>query len=119
QLATSDIPDPAGWDFVGPDGTAGTYYAISDNTIWNGHNGDRFLRYKTYLNTVNDSFTPQLSEVSLTYVNQCSPPGQSFFNDVDSGLYNLEVSHDGYITNSGPIDILGNTDIEVNLSVNE
>lgn len=119
QLATSDTSTPASWDYVGPDGTADTYYTISNNVIWNGHNGDRYLRYKTYLSTADDSFTPQLSEVAFTYVNECSPPGQSFFNDVANGAYTLEVSHDGYATNSGPVDISGNTDIEVNLSVSE
>ncbi|MFZ3060904.1 MAG: hypothetical protein WA102_14345 [Candidatus Methanoperedens sp.] len=53
--------------FFGPDGTANTYYTTSGHNIWQGHNGDRYLRYKLYLTTANPDFTPTLHDVTINY----------------------------------------------------
>ena len=119
QIATSDTSTPATWDYLGPDGTAGTYYSVSNNMIWLGSDNNRYLRYKVFLQTTDDNFTPRLSEVAFTYTNSCTPPGQVFFNDLSAGTYTLEVSRAGYTTNSGLVDVAGNNEILVNLSVNE
>lgn len=115
-IAASDTSTPPQWDFVGPDGTANTYYTATNTLIYSGHNGSRYLRYKVFLNTANTSYTPQLSEVAFTYTNSCTPPGQSFFNNFSAGSYTLEVSRDGYNTSSGVIDINGTEQMIVNLS---
>lgn len=118
QVATSAIPAPESWNYLGPDGTAATYYTISNSALWNGHDGDRYLRYKVFLNCASDAVYPQLSELSFTYTNSCTPPGQVYFNDVSAGTYTLEINRAGYAANSGSLDVSGNTDTLVNLSIN-
>ena len=116
QVAGSDVADPASWDYSGPDGTAGSYYTVSNDALWSGLSGKRYIRYKVFLNTIDDHCSPLLSELLFTFTNGCTPPGQAFFNDSGSGTFNLEVSRDGYNTNSGEMVISGNTDILVRLS---
>lgn len=119
QLATSNTSTPSQWNFVGPDGTVSTYYTTTSSLIYNGHNGQRYLRYKAYLETQDSSKTPQLSEVLLTYTNECTPPGQAFFNNLSAGTYTLEVSRNGYSTVTDPVvEIAGNVEEIVNLSLN-
>ncbi len=117
QLATSNSSSPSSWDFKGPDGTASTYYTATSTIIWSGHNGDRYLRYKVFLSTEDTSVTPTLSEVAFTYITSCVPPGQIFFSGLSAGTYTLEVSHDGYITNSDTVDVSGTTEAVVNISL--
>ncbi len=119
QIAASDTSTPAVWDFVGPDGVSTTYYTATSTLVWNGYNGNRYLRYKLFLHTEDENFTPALSEVAFTYTNSCTPPGQSFFFGLSAGAYNLEVTRQGYITDVGTVDVAGAAEMVVNLSVNE
>ena len=57
--------------FVGPDGTAGTYYSLSPSTIWPGHDNGIFIQYKAYFNTTNPTHTPALKDIIITY--NCLP----------------------------------------------
>ncbi len=116
QIAASDTSTPAVWNYKGPDGESTSYYTVSNNMIWAGHNGSRYLRYKVFLSTADEDFTPQLSEVAFTYITACVAPGQSFFNDIGAGTYTLEVSKAGYSTNSGTVDVNGTGDTVVSLS---
>jgi hypothetical protein len=75
------------------------------------------LRYKVFLSTEDTSVTPTLSEVAFTYITSCVPPGQIFFSGLSAGTYTLEVSHDGYITNSDTVDVSGTTEAVVNISL--
>jgi hypothetical protein len=54
-------------DFVGPDGTTNSYYTTSGTQIWSGHNGDRYIQYKAYLETTDTSQTPYLNDVTINY----------------------------------------------------
>jgi len=119
QIATSDSATPASWDFVGPDGTDATYYNSENTQIGVVHNGKRYLRYRVFLNTADDGFTPTLSEVAFTYTNSCTPPGQSFFSGLVADTYTLEVSRAGYITNNGTVEVVDKGEAIVNLSVVE
>lgn len=116
QIASSNSSTPAQWNFVGPDGNSGTYYTATSTLIWSGHNGNRYFRYKVFLNTNNTSYTPTLSEVSFTFVTTCVPPGQIFFSGLSSDTYTIGVSHSGYTTNAGTLDISGRSETVVNLS---
>lgn len=89
--------DNATWNFVGPDGTATTYYTLSNTNIGN-HNGKRYLRYRVFLTTADDSKTPNVSDVSFTFTSACVPAGQAFFNDLSSGTYTMTVTHPSYQT---------------------
>ncbi|KKR48591.1 MAG: hypothetical protein UT86_C0004G0077 [Candidatus Magasanikbacteria bacterium GW2011_GWC2_40_17] len=116
QIATASSSAPSSWNFLGPDGTGETYYTVSDSNISAVHNGDRFLRYKISLSTANQNFSPQLSEVSISYTSGCTPPGQSFFYGLDSGTYNLTVTLPGYQNVITTADVSGRSQVEVLMS---
>ena len=116
QLATSNSSSPASWSYKGPDGTASTYYTATSTVIWSGHNGNRYLRYKVFLNTADTSYTPTLSEVAFTYTTSCVPPGQVFLSGLSAATYTLEVSRAGYISNNDTIDVSGATEAVVYIS---
>lgn len=116
QLATSNSSSPAQWNFKGPDGATSTYYTATSTLIWSGHNGDRYLRYKVFLNTDDTSVTPTLSEVAFTYITNCIPPGQIFFGSLSASSYTLDVSRSGYVTNNDTVDVSGATEVIVNIS---
>lgn len=65
QIATNT--DNATWNFVGPDGTAGTYYTTSGSDIHSGHDGDRYIKYKAFFTTTNPGETAILSKVGITF----------------------------------------------------
>ena len=66
QIATNN--DNATWNFVGPGGSSMTYYETSGANIWSGHDGNRYIRYKAYLITINSNQTPYLEEVRIDYL---------------------------------------------------
>ncbi|MDD5589992.1 MAG: prepilin-type N-terminal cleavage/methylation domain-containing protein [Candidatus Portnoybacteria bacterium] len=107
QIATNN--DKAVWVFRGPDGTSGTFYDLSNNNINAIHNGDRYLRYKTYLQTASSTLTPIVADFSFTFTSDCVPPGQVLFSGLSSGKsdkYNLTVSKDGYHTFKDKVKIV-------------
>ncbi|MBI2065409.1 MAG: prepilin-type N-terminal cleavage/methylation domain-containing protein [Candidatus Yanofskybacteria bacterium] len=103
QIATNN--DNSTWDYIGPDGTSATYYTNSDSVIYAGHNGDRYLRYKVYLFTENQAYTPRLEGMSIEFSSSCIPSGQSFFSGLTSGIYILTVKKSGYQTYTASIDM--------------
>lgn len=103
QIATNN--DGETWNFTGPDGTAGSFYASAASDINPVHNGNRFLRYKIFLSTANTAFTPNISDVSLTFSSLCVPPGQAVFTGISAETYDLAVSHDGYQTYSVQVNV--------------
>ena len=76
--------------FIGPDGTAGTFYTASNQTISNVHNGDRWLQYRAYFDTTDLNLTAVLDRVTIQYnlrqsIHILSPDEA----DVWSGLQNI------------------------------
>jgi len=61
-------------NFIGPDGTANTYYTTSGGNIWTGHNGDQWMQYKVMLSTTERTISPKISAVSVTYNNHPAAP---------------------------------------------
>jgi hypothetical protein len=75
QIAASNSASGP-WNFVGPDGTAGTYFTgnpgvpISLVSTSNGYalfNGYRYFRYRTALATTNQVFTPLVTQVVVNW----------------------------------------------------
>ena len=65
--ALSSNPAPS-WNYVGPDGTASTYFTISGGeTIPSSLNGNRYVRYKVYLATTDVGYTPSLNNITINY----------------------------------------------------
>jgi hypothetical protein len=66
QIAACE--DANTWEYLGPDGTEDTYYeTAAGQPIWSGLSG-RYLRYKAYFSTADESYTPTLSDVTVTFV---------------------------------------------------
>lgn len=103
QIATNN--DKSTWNFVGSDGTAGSFYTLATPEINSIHNGDRYLRYKALLNTASTTFTPNVAEVAFTFTSSCVPPGQVFFTGLAAGDYNITISKTGYGTFNDTITI--------------
>ncbi len=118
QIASSNSSTPSSWNFLGPDGSTTTYYSVSNSVMYPGHNGNRYLRYRVFLSTEDIFFTPQLSELSFTYSNSCTPPGQVFFSGLSEGTFTLIVTSSGYLTESESVDVHGNNETTVNMSKN-
>ena len=116
QIATSAVAAPETWNFLGPDGTDATSYTASDTNISLVHNGDRYLRYKLFLNTDSDKCTPQISDVAVSFTSGCTPPGQAFFSGLDSGTYTATVELSGYQTVNTEIAVSGRTQTEILMS---
>jgi hypothetical protein len=70
QIAGSNNPGGP-FNFVGPDGTAGTFFTTSPVNLQPQFYNFRFLEYKAFLATTNSAVTPTLSDATLC------------FNDVD------------------------------------
>ncbi len=105
QLATNN--DDATWNFAGPDGTAGSYYDSSNQNISSSNNGNRYLRYKLFLDTSTTTATPTISQTSFTYTSNCVPPGQVLFSHLSNDSYDYSITKSGYQTSNGSITLNG------------
>ena len=94
QIATNN--DKTAWNFLGPDGTANTYYTLLNQDTNVLHNGDRYLRYKVLLQTADTIWTPTVSDASFTFTSSCVSPGQVLFTALATGDYTVTVSKTGY-----------------------
>lgn len=99
QIATSpDNTATTTWNFLGPDGTASSFYTITNNSINSVHNGSRYIRYKIFLSTINPALSPTVSDFVISFSSSCIPPGQVTFGGLSTGLYDIEVVAPGYST---------------------
>lgn len=94
QVAANN--DGITWNFSGPDGTDGTYYTVSNTNINSSISGNRYFRYKIYLNTEDSLYTPNVSDISFTFTTECTPPGQVSFSGLTYGEYTITVTKSGY-----------------------
>ena len=93
------------WTYTGPDGTASTYYSSLNQNISSVNNNKQYLRYKVYLATASTAYTPNISDVAITYTSSCTPPGQVLFNGLTAGVYDITVTRAGYQTYTGSITV--------------
>lgn len=99
QLATHETYTATStWDFVGPSGSDSNYYNTAGESIYSGHNGDRYLKYKAFLESESATSTPLISDVNFTFSSDCVAPGQVMFSDLDPGIYYIKVERAGYTT---------------------
>jgi prepilin-type N-terminal cleavage/methylation domain-containing protein len=111
QFATSpDNTATTTWGYLGPDGTSGTYYTITNNNINPLHNGDRYFRYKVFLSTEASNKTPNIASIAVTYTSDCIPPGQAIFSGLSSGNHDLLLEKSGYKTQTYVVNIITNDD---------
>ena len=60
------------FNFVGPDGTAGTFFTTSGASLSQFYN-KRYLKYRAYLATTNNAITPALNDATVCFVDQGPP----------------------------------------------
>ncbi len=74
QLATSN--DPAGpWSFYGPGGSISAYYeSPSPQTIWVGHDSERYMKIFAQVYTIDNLVTPTLDSITIDYTVAASNP---------------------------------------------
>lgn len=98
QIATNN--NKTTWNFLGPDGTVNTFYTLTNMNINPIHNGDRYIRYKVFLETANTAFTPNVADVAMTFTSACTPSGQVIFTSLPENAedYTVTVSKNGYQT---------------------
>jgi hypothetical protein len=70
QFASSNSADPS--NFIGPDGTAATYYqasgpGIAMNISTRYHNNHRYFRYKVYIYPNLSNQSPQITDIIIGY----------------------------------------------------
>ncbi|MEW6610327.1 MAG: prepilin-type N-terminal cleavage/methylation domain-containing protein [Patescibacteria group bacterium] len=114
QLASNN--DTTTWNFIGPDGTASSFYTPGSSSVHASHNNNRYIRYKIFLSTLDQALSPNVSDIGITFVNGCVPPGQAFFSNLTANEYTLEVSHEGYATSTDNVSITGNNSYSVILT---
>ncbi len=118
QIATNN--DNAIWNFIGPNGTSGTYYTTPGTTISSAHNNSRYLRYRAYLSTTDTTKNPTVTSVGINYVSGCFTPGQVFFPGIAaSATYSLTASMTGYATKViSNVTVNGYQVFEISLTAN-
>jgi prepilin-type N-terminal cleavage/methylation domain-containing protein len=107
QFATSPSSMPDTWNYIGPDGTAGSYFSVPGASINAASNGNEYARYKGYVTTDTATVTPTVSGVSFAYTSGCIPPGQVIFQGLAQGTYTVSVSKPGYVSYSNPSITVG------------
>jgi hypothetical protein len=60
------------FNFVGPDGTAATFFTTSPANITQ-FNGNRYLKYKAFLTTTNSAVTPTVNDVTVCFNDTAAP----------------------------------------------
>lgn len=118
QIAMSDTNTATTtWNFVGPDGTNGSYFTTSNQNIGSNGNNVRYFRYKIFLETEDQNSTPNISDILVTFTSACVPPGQAAFSGLTSGTYEITVGKAGYENQTTVIDMNQNfIDTTINLS---
>jgi prepilin-type N-terminal cleavage/methylation domain-containing protein len=118
QIASSDTNTATTtWNYVGPGGSSGAYYTTSDRDLVY-HSNKQYIRYKVFLSTADTDYTPQLSDISMTYATECTPPGQVFFNGLNTDTYDLTITKTGYDTyTESNISITNSTQVKKSVSL--
>lgn len=58
-------------EFMGPNGSTNEFYKKTSTHIWTGHNGDRWIQVKAYLDIDNPTDSPVLENIIIMY--NCVP----------------------------------------------
>lgn len=94
QLAANN--DNSTWNFIGPDGTAGTFFTTSSASLPAALSGNQFLRYRVEMRTEDENASPSLDDIAISYRAQCLPAGRAHFNGLNPGTYTLTVTKSGF-----------------------
>ena len=93
QVAANN--DNASWNFVGPDGTSGTYFT-TPGALPAALGGNRYFRYKVYMTTQDPANAPELDDIFFDFSANCVPQAQTLFTSLAPGNYVLDVTAPSY-----------------------
>lgn len=105
QIAANN--DNATWDFIGPDGTASSYFTAATDPLPAALSGNRYVRYRAYLNTTDGNVTPELDDISLEFNADCVPPAQVLFTRLAQATYTIDATAANYNEASTTIAVGG------------
>jgi len=106
QVATNN--DNSTWNFVGPDGTSGSYFETSGTALHISHDNNRYMRYRLYMQTASDSETPRFEDIEIEFFSSCVTAGQSLLSGLSTGTYTITVDKPGYSTyTDSSVSVLG------------
>jgi hypothetical protein len=84
--------DQETWTYIGPDGTPDSYFTSSGSSMPGSLSGNRYLRYRVEMRTLDGDYTPSLDTVSFQYRSACLPDGATYFHGLSAGTYNVSVT---------------------------
>ncbi len=99
--------DNATWNFMGPDGTANTYFSSGTSTLPASLSGDRYFRYEVFMSTQDPNNTPELDDATFGFTANCVPPAQVLFTSLPARNYTLDVQSGNYIEATSSVTIGG------------
>ncbi len=103
QAAASNSPYGP-FNFVGPDGTAATFFTTSGAAL-SQFTGKRYLQYRAYLATTNTAVTPALNDATVCYANASGPVADLSITNTDgvaTATPGGSVSYTITAANAGP-----------------
>jgi prepilin-type N-terminal cleavage/methylation domain-containing protein len=110
QIASNT--DNSTWNYIGPDGTNGSYYTTSGTQVHESHNDDHYVKYRILLSTDDVAYSPIVSSIQIGYTSACIPPGQVFFSGLDSDTYSIDITLSGYNVLNTSVTVNGTTQSE-------
>lgn len=106
QAAASDSSGGP-FDFVGPDGTAATFFTTSGESLGR-FNGSRYLRYRAYLTSDNSTVTPTLSDATVCFTTSSTADLAVTNTDgVTTATTGGVVDYTITVSNNGPGNVTG------------
>jgi len=102
QIAANN--DNATWNFVGPNGTANTYYTTT-NEATNIATANRYIKYKAFFTSVSSNLTPIFNSVTVNYHSYASSASliSSKYNSTNVANLISKVSWTNTTTNDNQV----------------
>jgi hypothetical protein len=95
----------ATWNFIGPDGTASSYFTSTSSSLPASLSGNRYVRYEVFMRTQDPNTSPALTSVTFAFSANCVPPAQTLFTGLPQGSYSVNVSALNYNNNSTTVSV--------------
>jgi uncharacterized repeat protein (TIGR01451 family) len=99
------------FNFVGPDGTAATYFTTTGSSL-NQFSGMRYLQYRAFLSTTNSAATPTLNDATVCFSDTSGPTADLSITNTDgvtTATPGGSVTYTISATNNGPSAAVGST----------
>jgi uncharacterized repeat protein (TIGR01451 family) len=97
------------FNFVGPDGTAGTYFTTTGASL-SRFNGNRYFKYRAYLTTSNGNATPTFADATVCYANETANAADLSITNSDgvtTAVPGDSITYSIKASNAGPTNATG------------